>query len=372
MRFKRSIMTAGCTAWLLACGGEAATGPNAPLAPAAGILELMASSPELRPGERAKLSVRLIGADGTAQVLDPSRLSWSSSDETVLQPRLDGDVVAGREGSATLQVRHGAVSTSLQLRVASIPQEAATFAVDLRLTAEATDALRLAAERARVRWHRLLRAMPAGRIGERFDGWRCDQVSMPATRDTVALGVIVVVSLDTLAPGVLASTTPCAFRDGTSRLPSIASVRLSRDFVLAMSSAGRGTALENVLVHEFAHAWGFGGALSAIAPQLLAPGADLAFTGARAREAFEVLGGRRWSGVPVPFETAAGLAGHGHWRHAALAGEVMTATLGSLDVRLPISAITLAALADLGYVVDLAAAESYLVPAPPVSGFAAH
>jgi len=353
-----------------ACGSTGTVGPEAPLALPGGLLEVAASSPEFRTNQTVDLTVRLVAADGSARSIPGSQFVWTSSDPTVLFPQHDGRPVAGRAGVATLTVSYASSVTTIALRVAGQPQSTAPFRADVRLPNDAPTTLRMAAAQAVARWERLVAEMPAGRLGQRFGGWNCAGTSMPATSDTIATGILVVITLDSLGGSTLASTTPCAFRDGPSRLPGVAVIRLDAAFIRAMSDAGRVTAIENVLAHEFAHALGFGAALPAIAPSLMAAGSDAAFTGSGAREAFGVLGGRRWTGVPVPFETTPGLGSMGHWRRAALAGEVMTATLTAIDVRAPISAITLGALADLGYRVDLAAAEPYVVPSPVPAAFA--
>lgn len=80
------------------------------------------------------------------------------------------------------------------------------------------------------------------------------------------------------------------------------------------------------------------------------------FTGARAVAEWSALGG---SGkVPVEATGGAGTA-YSHWRETTFDSELMT---GWLDTTSPASALTIASLADMGYHVDLSAADAYSLP----------
>lgn len=75
------------------------------------------------------------------------------------------------------------------------------------------------------------------------------------------------------------------------------------------------------------------------------------FTGPLAVEAFDAAGGSEYDGPRIPMN------GSGvHWRHSVFGQEIMSS---NADV---ISAITLQALADIGYAVDLAKADEYRLP----------
>ena len=80
---------------------------------------------------------------------------------------------------------------------------------------------------------------------------------------------------------------------------------------------------------------------------------DPHFNGPRAIAAFDDAGGRDYTGAKVPVEKSGG-----HWRSPVLGGELMSSTGGSRTL----SAITIQALADLGYVVDVTQADPYTLP----------
>jgi hypothetical protein len=61
----------------------------------------------------------------------------------------------------------------------------------------------------------------------------------------------------------------------------------------------------------------------------------------------------------------------GHWREVTFNAEIMTGYLEGAGVPQPISIMTVASLKDLGYTVDLGAADGYSLPGPAPAGIAA-
>ena len=130
----------------------------------------------------------------------------------------------------------------------------------------------------------------------------------------------------------------------------------------------QGGDLTEVAMHEIAHILGIGlgpGWHSSIVnPSDTLPGADTHFPGSRAVSAFNAAGGGGYAGGKVPVENG---GDDGHWRESVMGSENMTPrnTLGEAD---PLSAVTLQALADLGYSVNAALAEAYALPSPDIAG----
>jgi hypothetical protein len=118
------------------------------------------------------------------------------------------------------------------------------------------------------------------------------------------------------------------------------------------------------VLHEVLHTLGYGSLwdLSG-APQYLSGkgGPDPVFTGASARAAFRDFdGGAGYSGVPVPVENVGGTGSRDrHWRMATFGVELMTAAVTTTGPAL--SRTTLESLTDLGYQVNVAAADPYVV-----------
>jgi hypothetical protein len=181
--------------------------------------------------------------------------------------------------------------------------------------------------------------------------------------------------------GTLAQAGPCWTRL-PSHLPYLGIVILDTADLHVLHSAG---VLQRIVIHEIGHALGFGTTWEQMAgpdgqPLLRQPslasdgtpaeGRDTFFSGAEARAAFDDAGGRSYRGgmkVPVENDTVnyGGGALDAHWRESVFREELMTSTQvlqsGSSE---PLSRITVAALADMGYVVDYGTAEAYSLPEP--------
>jgi hypothetical protein len=127
--------------------------------------------------------------------------------------------------------------------------------------------------------------------------------------------------------------------------------------------------LERIVVHEVGHVLGIG-----IDP-LVGWGSnttdlstfDPSFEGPAAESAFDGLGGEAHlsNGVPLANQGGGGTAG-AHWREGNLENELMTGFINS-GVDNPLSRLSLAALEDIGYEVDLAQADSYELPMPQIA-----
>ena len=109
--------------------------------------------------------------------------------------------------------------------------------------------------------------------------------------------------------------------------------------------------LITITIHEMAHVLGIGTQWSKFVQR---PSNDLNFNGPLAVAAFDAAGGQNYTGAKVPIEPDGA-----HWREPILSGEFMGG--GRYFVR-SVSAITIQALADLGYVVDVGQADPYTLP----------
>ena len=118
-------------------------------------------------------------------------------------------------------------------------------------------------------------------------------------------------------------------------------------------------ALVPVMFHEVAHALGFIGHHFDLLDLLDADEDDPHFEGGLAIEAFDEAGGDEYDGEKVPVQ----LTIHSHWRENVFGDEVMTPFF-NLANESPISAVTLQAMADMGYEVDESLADDYELPDP--------
>jgi hypothetical protein len=154
-------------------------------------------------------------------------------------------------------------------------------------------------------------------------------------------------------PSVIAVATICAIRE-TSRTPAIGVIVFDSADLDFLDSVGLAA---STAVHEVGHVLGIG--LSSSWSGLLqgTSGSDPHFAGTLATAAFDAAGGTSYSGAKVPVQSSGDT---GHWRESVLDTEVTTPVLdGASD---PLSAITIQALADMGYSVDTSQADAFTLP----------
>jgi hypothetical protein len=162
-------------------------------------------------------------------------------------------------------------------------------------------------------------------------------------------------------PGhVLGSAGPTFLRPaGAGRvalLPAKGSMSFDTDDLATMERDGT---LGDVITHEMGHVLGIGtiwedkGLLRN--PRTVNP----TFVGERAMEEYGRLRGSGPARVPVENEGGEGTA-DGHWRDSVFGSELMTGFVG--EAGNPLSRLTVASLEDMGYVVDIDAAEAFSLP----------
>ncbi len=116
--------------------------------------------------------------------------------------------------------------------------------------------------------------------------------------------------------------------------------------------------LLSVVMHEMGHVLGIGTIWDSLG--LLSGGGtnNPIFVGAHATAAYNQLFGTSASGVPIENTGGPGTA-DGHWRETVFGSELMTGWAGP-GANLPLSVVTIGSLADIGYTVDYAAADTYV------------
>jgi hypothetical protein len=156
--------------------------------------------------------------------------------------------------------------------------------------------------------------------------------------------------------GTLGQAGPDRFRIGTL-FPYHGSMQFDTADLASMERDG---SLLSVIEHEIGHILGIGTLWD---DRGLLTGAGTStprFTGARATAEYNAIFGVHESGVPVENTGGAGTR-DAHWRESILSSELMTGWAGP-GTALPLSRITVASLADLGYQVDMSKADAYSRP----------
>lgn len=217
----------------------------------------------------------------------------------------------------------------------------------------------------------------------------CAGASVPPMQEGVDDVIIYLEFVPIDGPGnVVGSAGPCFARSGTA-LSLVGGMRFDTADLNSLETVGL---LEDILLHEMMHVLGFGIFWESPNDYLQQPSnpnatgynpamTDTHFTGPAANSAFTAMGGGSYTGgnvVPVENDTTEFSEGSldGHWRESVFDEEIMTpaANLPSN----PLSRLTVAQFQDLGYTVDLNAADPYVqtfsivLPGAETHGAAAH
>lgn len=281
----------------------------------------------------------------------------------------EGTVTTGADGLASAGVwTLGPVPGANRLRASVEGSAEAIFRatgvapnqwdLEIRVLSDVTPAQEQALEAARQRWEAVIQG-DVPDVPMSIAAGSCVE-DQPALEETVD-DLLIFVRIEPIdGPGkVLGSAGPCYIRSG-SRLPVVGIINLDSADLAVMEDED---ILGAVILHEMGHAVGIGTLWSVLDLLVGEGGPDPFFTGEAARAAFEGIGGEAWDGVAVPVENTGGAGTRdGHWREEALANELMTGFINRPPN--PLSVLTVASLADLGYAVDLDAADAFAFPAP--------
>ncbi len=238
------------------------------------------------------------------------------------------------------------------------------FNIELRFIGSPTPNQQQAFAEAEARWESIVTGdLPNVQLVA--DAAECGPDS-PAINQNVD-DLIILVTLEAIdGPGdVLASAGPCFVRL-PSDLPVLGAMRFDTADLDDVEADGL---LSQVVLHEMAHVLGFGILWEEflVDPSLTAggeviEGADPHFTGPQAVAAFNQIGGSGYTGGKVPVENSAPAGQEGgtqdsHWRESVFANELMTGFIN--PAQNPLSRVTVASLADLGFVVNQEAADPF-------------
>jgi hypothetical protein len=278
---------------------------------------------------------------------------------------------AGSTQAVSATIAATTISVSFSAIAAADP---AAFNIGLQFLSPATPTQRQAFTDARLRWQAVVSGDLQDGLLQAAAG-TCGTGS-PAVNQNIDDVVILVSLVPIDGPGnVLGGAGPCYIRDfggpsvDVGDLTILGAMQFDTDDLAQIEADGF---LANVILHEMGHVLGFG---TLWAPDLQGfltdpslpdddsdpstPNGDPHFTGTQAVGAFDGVGGVAYvAGAKVPVENTGGEGtADSHWREDVFDNELMTGFIGTgLS---PLSRVTLASLADQGYNVNLAAADSY-------------
>ncbi len=229
------------------------------------------------------------------------------------------------------------------------------FDINVRFVGDGgTDRQREAFTKAVSRWRRVI----TGDIGTTPLNVPVGQCAswIPAINESIN-DLVIYVRLAAIdgAGKVLGQASPCYVNSG-NKLPIMGFFELDQDDLATLQSQGT---LDDVVLHEMGHILGIGTLWSYERSLLVGAGSsDPYFSGVSSREQFASIGGNTYAGLSVPVENT-GSAGtrDAHWRRTVFTNELMQgyAQPGGM----PMSRVTIASLADLGYQVSFSGSDSF-------------
>jgi hypothetical protein len=184
----------------------------------------------------------------------------------------------------------------------------------------------------------------------------CDS-AQPAVNETVKdlLVLVHVREIHDTVPGqaILGESGPCFVRN-PGNLPILGVMSLNSSTLASLASNGM---LDDVIKHEMAHLLGFGTVWDLDNLVRDTTTSDPWFSGPDAQAAFrKALPSFTDKVVPVEANGGSGTT-LSHWRESVMTNELMTGFLNSGAN--PLSAVTIESMADLGYTVDVGAADPW-------------
>lgn len=148
----------------------------------------------------------------------------------------------------------------------------------------------------------------------------------------------------------------------TLRLPSFLPIHGIMEFDTAdladLESSGQ---LKDVILHEMGHVLGFGTIWDLVGVLSGAGTSNPRFIGQQATQQYRQIFSTNETSVPVEAGGGPGTR-DSHWRESVFRTELMTGWAEPPGTTMPLSKITAASMADLGYVVNLNAADPYSPP----------
>ena len=280
-------------------------------------------------------------------VLDTGAIRYESSDPSIIAVDADGRVFPFKSGTATITVRSPNLTGTITPQIRSRPD---SFKVAFRFRWSPSADERAAFDRAAMRWQRVLRQ--AAPTTTAFPAGGC--LAGTVAEEIRHQGVIIWLDRfddGSVAPGVTGTAGPCVVDElGRTRV-GVMTLRRSFSTAVTTMTALEKAAWENQFVHQLGQTLGLTGltAFGVPRPELdQSVAGQPRWTGAQALGAYRAAGGTG-AGVPITADLNFWTSGD-----PGTAGDVM---LPSVTAASRITRVSVGALADRGYSVDLSRAE---------------
>lgn len=264
-----------------------------------------------------------------------------------------GDWRLGPDGQSTVEATvPGFPGNSVTFTATGTPTP---FAIDVRFITETPANLRDAYVTAALRWMEVITADLAD-LSVTLGAGACGGSTPPLGEIIDDLVIFAAVENIDGPSGILGQAGWCVRRGG-SLLSAVGIMRFDIADATNLDNSGRFVA---TAIHEMGHVLGLGTTWSGKNLVQGAGGADPTFTGAMALAAWPSLG-VSYAGALIPVEnTGGGGTRDSHWRESVLDHELMTGFVEAAGITMPLSAISVASMGDLGYSVNMASADPYV------------
>ena len=333
--------------------------------PSPPVLQQLVVTPDsvtLNPG--AAVQIRVQAFDTRAVAMSLPVLAWQSLTSGIAvsgtgvitaSPGISSTIPNGR-----VQVSSGSITATVRVAVVAVPPPPASDGgyVQVRwVGGTPSPAVAAAFEAARTRINGLFNSFNGVSPLDLNVAASTCMTGAPALAETVR-GIVIfaqVAPIDGVG-GILGSAGPCLIRSGT-RLPVVAAMQFDSADMNTMLANGL---LNGVVLHEMMHTLGFGTIWGpGLQDEVAAPsGSDPRYLAPTGQAAYAALGAAD-AAIGVPVENTGGSGTRGsHWRESVFHTELMT---GWADGTMPMSQVTVGALKDFGYDVDLTKADPFVL-----------
>lgn len=335
-------------------------------------IEILASAPDVSirnpalppvvAGGAYRVELGASGGDGS--------YTWSLVEGTLpaglrLEPdgRIEGTATAADTAVFTLRVESAGATTSAVFSIAVVEDRPDRFAITMFPVVDVPAAIQPHVDSARARWERAITgnlstvSVPAGFFDPSGCGGFGDAVNGTTTDDVIM--IIDITSIDGRG-GVLGRAGPCAIRSTSNIDPSLPFVGILTLDADDLEPIVGEAVLTHIIFHEMGHILGFGSLWRTLDLVLGTDSDDPVYVGPEGVDEWNALGGS--GSIPVANTGGPGTA-NVHWREAVFDREIMTGYSEPVGVPQPLSRMSIASMADLGYRVDLSEADPYSLAA---------
>lgn len=334
----------GPPARLRVLAGDAQEAPAGTLLPQVIRLRVEDQSGRGVPG--ATVGSEVVEGDG-ALLGQLAVISDASGDLTVPQWRLGRRATPQR-----VKLTSGAASAEVTATVAT------SFDITFRFVGERPVSLehRQVFERAAARVRGLVTGdlLPVDATGSGFELGDCG-VQGGGRLDEVIDDVLILAAVGPIdgPRGVLAQAGPCLIRSGGSRLTAVGVMSFDAE---DLGTFLQGAVFEEVITHEIIHVLGFGTLWQERGLVLAADTEDPRYAGLQGHHGCAASSWAALCGSMIALEAGGGSGtALGHWRESTFGDELLTGYYGARGSVL--STMTVGAMRDLGFVVNMAAAD---------------